>query len=50
MPDMSLGQWVTRLRAQFDALGADRGGGQPLSAEARRTTGIAANIPPTEKN
>ena len=47
MPDESLGAWVSKLKAAIEAV---RGGGQPLSPEARRTTGIAANIPPTTEN
>ena len=45
--DMSLGEWVTRVQ---DALKALEGGEDPLPPEPRRTTGIAANIPPTSKN
>ena len=45
--DMSLGEWVTRVQ---DALKALEGGEDPLRPEPRRTTGIAANIPPTSKN
>ena len=45
--DMSLGLWVTRVQ---DALKALEGGEDPLRPEPRRTTGIAANIPPTSKN
>ena len=45
--DMSLGEWVTRVQAALKAL---EGGEDPLRPEPRRTTGIAANIPPTSKN
>ena len=45
--DMSLGEWVTRVQAAVKAL---EGGEDPLPPEPSRTTGIAANIPPTSKN
>jgi hypothetical protein len=45
--DGSLGRWVTKVEA---ALAALEGGGEPLDQGGRRTSGIAANIPPTEKN
>jgi len=46
-PDKSLGQWVTRVRAAIAEL---EGGGEPLAPSDSRTTGIAANIPPTTEN
>jgi hypothetical protein len=48
--DPSLGAWVSKLRAALAELDAPGGGGQPPSPEASRTTGIAANIPPTTEN
>jgi len=47
MADSSLGEWVTKVQ---DALKALEGGEDPLPPEPSRTTGIAANIPPTSKN
>ncbi len=47
MADSSLGEWVTKVEAALKAL---EGGAVPLGPEASRTTGIAANIPPTSKN
>jgi hypothetical protein len=46
-PDRSLGGWVSRVRA---AIAAVEGGGEPPSPYDSRTTGIAANIPPTTEN
>ena len=46
MADSSLGEWVTKVQAALKAL---EGGEDPLPPEPRRTTGIAANIPPTSK-
>jgi len=47
MADLSLGEWVTKVQAALKAL---EGGEDPLRPEPRRTTGIAANIPPTTEN
>lgn len=44
---MSLGQWVSKVRAAIAELD---GGGDPPSLYGSRTTGIAANIPPTTEN
>ena len=46
-PDESLGRWVTRVQAAVAELD---GGGEPPSPFDSRTTGIAANIPPTTEN
>jgi len=46
-PDKSLGQWVTRVQAAIAELD---GGGEPPGPYGSRTTGIAANIPPTTEN
>lgn len=47
MADSSLGEWVTKVQAALKSL---EGGEDPLPPEPSRTTGIAANIPPTSKN
>jgi hypothetical protein len=47
MVDISLGQWVSRVQAALDDA---KGGGDLPALQARRTTGIAAKIPPTTKN
>ena len=49
-PDISLGQWVSKLAAAAAEAGLDWGGGDPPSPDGRRTTGIAANIPPTNES
>ena len=47
MTTVSMAEWAARLRAALAEV--QGGGGQPPAPDACRSTGIAANIPPTCK-